>query len=248
MTSNSMTSDSITSQDTYDDEPFPPTGNDQHCPEPPAIRRDLLTYAQAQEAWKATDADLAGWTDNSRIMAYLEIDEPLSRFNWLHSPAPGVHWKTYIQAMLFSPAAGFDHKLVCRYLGYKGALTEIKKHCPEIDAVDRLNLETGLATGKIGRITAINLNGGKLTLEGLENCIFISSEIQSLISIIKGKKEKKKRAPKAKPRYEEVEKVYLDRSFRNREQVAEQLNCSVYHVRKNMGDLARKPRGRRPDI
>ena len=178
-----------------DDEPFPITGSgdDAEWIEPIPPKRDLLTYAQARNDWRCSDADLAGWINSGRVMAYSQTaDGYFSPFNWLRFPATDS-WQNEIRWLLFNPVPDFELESEARYLDYADTIKLLKKHDPKLDAAGFL------AKGAIGRaeinraeictkgwpmpdLLAITLNSFELTPDNLPDCIYIRSQIQSLVA------------------------------------------------------------------
>ena len=182
-----MTIDVTTPDD--DDEPFPitGTGNDTDWLVSVPAKRDLLTYGQARSKWKFSDADLAGSIYSSRVSAFKPENGQLSPFNWFD--LRGDDWRTQLLTLMFYPTPDFDPES-SRYMDYPTALALLKKHNPKLDAVAMLVQETGAATGRLNwNLLAIKLTGKGFTPDDLPDCIYITSQVQTLIDRIKVKKE-----------------------------------------------------------
>ena len=229
-----MTIDVTTPDD--DDEPFPltGTGNDTDWLVSVPPRRDLLAYGQARSKWKCSDADLAGSIYSNRVSAFKLESGQLSPFNWFD--LRGDDWRTQLLTLMFYPTTDFDPES-SRYLDYSSALALLKKHSPEFDAVAMLVQETGAATGGLNwNLLAIKLTGKGFTPDDLPDCLYIRSQVQTLIDRIKVKPERTRKNSAWRDKFNDDQKsisMAILEAYKTmtQEKVADFLGIPLYYVK-----------------
>ncbi len=136
-----------------------------------------LTHAKAKQAWNCGDADLAGWVNSNKVLAYREIGERLYPFNWFSLQA-GDNWRARLPNLLYCLKPGAGEKP--RYLLHAEAVVLINEASPDCDAVAVLADKAGLLDNALhSGLWAINLLGEPLTANSLTRCIFLKEQVEA---------------------------------------------------------------------